>query len=155
MRVAANRYVLNVKDRGLLETLRQMGELDRLAGAAWFLISLSDSQGLEEDLERLREALNKNGFALPVLIDANEQEVYPVGKFVVIFSRSLSDVQVNEFARETRMRLAQERQPTTTQAIFEPQSLKTPILSILGALNKHALVKRAWPDKLSRRATGT
>jgi hypothetical protein len=100
--------------------------------------------------ETLRETLEAPGDLFPVLLNDNGEILCPTGLIQARFHESLSDKELESFAKEHNLRLVERNRFQPAQASFEMQDPATTYLpEVVDEVNKPSTVRVAWAETMA------
>ena len=133
-----------------VQDLKGFKEITQLTKELLLLDIAARRQTPRKSWETLRAALEAPGDLFPVLLNDNGETLYPTGLIQVRFHKSVSDKELESFAKEHNLRLVERNRFQPVQASFEMQDpAKTYLPEVVEEVNKPSTVRVAWAETMA------
>jgi hypothetical protein len=134
------------------EALAELGEVEPVDGSDLLLLRPeAGASGLAAARKRLLDETEGVAWAEPVLLDERNEPHLPTGEVSVRFTKSLSDEDLEAFAREHELRLERRNEFVPEQATFAPADPRRSSLpDLVQELTAAPGVRTAWANTISR-----
>lgn len=133
---------------GLRDALAELGEVEPVGED---LLLLRPANGLDAARKRLLDETEGVAWAEPVLLDERNEPHVPTGEVSVRFTRSLSDRELEAFARTHELRLERRNEFVPEQATFTPvDPRRSSLPELVQELTAASDVRSAFANTKSR-----
>jgi hypothetical protein len=138
----------SANEPGLRDALAELGEVEPVGED---LLLLRPANGLDAARKRLLNETEGVAWAEPVLLDERNEPHLPTGEVSVRFTRSLSDEELEAFARAHELRLERRNEFVPEQATFTPvDPRRSSLPELVQELTAASEVRSAFANTKSR-----